>query len=106
MITFSNSNIPPPKISLKSSEDTIKLSEDSTNDKGKKRKQNHLTDNFGSSNLILTGSFIVTSEMKSFKIIKEASGAVMFSGRLEALWNLPSSNSNAYSNSNRFLLEV
>jgi hypothetical protein len=32
--------------------------------------------------------------------------AVMFSGRLEALWNLPYSNSNAYSSSNRFLLEV
>jgi hypothetical protein len=30
----------------------------------------------------------------------------MFTERLEALWNFPTSNSNAYSNSNKFLLEV
>ncbi|GBB98488.1 hypothetical protein RclHR1_03240013 [Rhizophagus clarus] len=54
VVTFSNSELSPPKISLKSSKDTIKPSEDSYNDKGKKKKQDHLTDNFGNSNLVLT----------------------------------------------------
>ncbi|GBC10102.1 hypothetical protein RclHR1_09340001 [Rhizophagus clarus] len=131
VVTFSNSDFRFSKISLKSSEDMIKPSENSTNDKGKKRKQDHLTGNFENSNLVLTAynegewtvelrgipvrwfpalwnlaerkqqekfqvvitnipddmtesslfpncipnSFIMASELKSFKIIKEASGA-------------------------------
>ncbi|GES76137.1 hypothetical protein RCL_jg20432.t1 [Rhizophagus clarus] len=52
-ITLNNDN-PPPKITLKSSDDKIKPSEDSINIKGKKRKQDYLTENFSNSNLILT----------------------------------------------------
>ncbi|GBB98430.1 hypothetical protein RclHR1_32200001 [Rhizophagus clarus] len=55
VITFSNNELSPPKITLKSSDDKIKPLEDSTINKNKKKKQGHLTDNFGNSNLILIG---------------------------------------------------
>ncbi|GBB83759.1 hypothetical protein RclHR1_10430002 [Rhizophagus clarus] len=54
VVTFSNNELTSPKITLKSNDNKVKPSEDSTNDKGKKRKQDHLTDNFNNSNLILT----------------------------------------------------
>ncbi|GES92611.1 hypothetical protein RCL_jg28933.t1 [Rhizophagus clarus] len=55
VITFNNSEFPPLKIALKNSETIVKPSEDSTKDKDKKRKQNHLTDNFSNSNFVFTG---------------------------------------------------
>ncbi|GET00774.1 hypothetical protein RCL_jg17206.t1 [Rhizophagus clarus] len=55
VITFSNSVYPSSKNTLKNNDDKDKPSKDFTNDKGKKKKQDHLTDNFNNFNLILTG---------------------------------------------------